>query len=284
VALPAALALLTLLGLMTAGAVAAVSLSQRTTRLRQDDELLSTTADLAAATVIAFPDSFGLADLPFGVPRTFAIPTPQPRRVTATVSVTRLEEILWITASANLIGFEHGQRRVALIARFPSPGRVPPAALVTPGEVSLAQGVVVTADGAGDPDCRDTMLVAHPSDSASYYLNAQQHALLDSSPLVHHVRTDTTIADGSFSGILIVDGSVSITGTFIMDGLLAARGRVDVTGSIEVHGALMAFASGPSAIHVAGGFVRYSPCPIGHVFRTLRPPRSLRHRTWLELL
>jgi hypothetical protein len=101
---------------------------------------------------------------------------------------------------------------------------------------------------------------------------------------VHHVRGDTVIVDGSFSGVLIVDGTATITGAFIMDGLLVARGRVDVTGSIEVQGALMAFASGPSAIHVAGGFVRYSPCPIGHVFRSLHPPRSLRHRSWLELL
>ena len=283
-ALPAALALLTLLGLMIVGAVASTWLSQRTTRLRQNDPLLTATADFAAATVIAASDSFGLAGLPYGVPRTFTIPTPPPARATATVVVTRLAgPLLWITAGAALTDLERGQRRIALIARFPSPGPVPSAALVTPGQVTLGAGVALSADSSGDPDCRAAALVAHPTDSASYYLTAPQLALLDPSTAVYHVRGDTTIADGSFSGILIVDGNVLITGAFDMNGLLVARGRVDVTGALAMNGALMAFAPGPSAIHVAGGFVRYSTCPIGHIFRTLGAPRPVRHRSWLEL-
>lgn len=284
IALPAALALLTLLGLLTVGAVVTTALTQRAARLRQNDDLLSATADFAATTVIASPDSFGLAALPFGLTRTFTVQSPQPDRIAVGVTVTRLPaQVLWITASATLTGPESGQRRSAMIALFPSPGPTPPAALVTPGQVALGDSVVVAVDSGGDPDCRDATQVAHPTDTASYYLTASQLALLDSSPVVHHVRGDTTIAGGSFSGLLIVDGNAFVTGDFFINGLLIARGRIDVAGSIAANGALMAFASGSSAIHITAGFVRYAPCPIGQVFRTLRPPRPVRRRNWLEL-
>jgi hypothetical protein len=285
-ALFAALALIVLLALLSAGAFAAIELSQRTTRLTQNDELLSTSADFAATTALTSARELGLADLPFGVTRTLALPAPAAERVTAAVAATRLRsEVVWIVADASLVGSETGHRRVALIARFGTPGPAPPAPIVARGQVVLGDSVQVSIESGGDADCRvaGAPLVAHPLDTAAYYLTPRQLSLLDSMPSVRHVRGDTTITSGSFEGVLIVDGSLTITGSFSVVGLVVARGTVTVTGTISVTGALAAFGSGASAIQVLGGTIRYNPCATARALRHAAGLRPVRSRGWSEL-
>src|SRR5262249_34500217 len=71
IALPSALALLGLLGLLMAGAVASTTIAQRATRMSLTDGSLSANADYALASALTEPATYGLADLPLGQARSF---------------------------------------------------------------------------------------------------------------------------------------------------------------------------------------------------------------------
>jgi len=118
-------------------------------------------------------------------------------------------------------------------------------------------------------------------------LAAWQRALVDSSPSIVHVLGDTTISGGTFDGVLVVDGNLTIRGSLAGTGLIIARGTIDVAlGSINLTGAMLSFATPPTgryAIDVADGIIRYSPCTILHAWRRSLSLRSVRHRGWAEV-
>ncbi|HEX4683008.1 MAG TPA: hypothetical protein VH277_09880 [Gemmatimonadaceae bacterium] len=276
-----------MIALLSAGAFAAITLSQRTARLAQNAAALAASADFALTTVLASPAKYALADLPFAVTRTFVVPPPAPH-VTTEVAATRLVSgLVWLVSDASLEAPQTGHRRVALIARFSTPGPSPPAPILTRGQAVLGDSVVVSAEtgAAGEADCRvvGAPLVAHPLDTAAYYLTARQLAMLDSMPSVRHVRGDTTISNGSFDGVMIVDGSVTVTGAFSIVGLLVARGTIMAGGTLDVTGALAAFGSGASAIQVLGGTIRYNPCATARALRHAAELRPVRSRGWSDL-
>src|SRR5215208_5858250 len=230
IALVIALALLTLLGLLIAGAFASSTLGERSSRLTQSDAQLAASGDYAINTVLGDPRSYGLADLPFGEARTFDVSIPNASGIRAVVSATRLRAgILWLVADVTMAGIDQGQRRVSVVARFPSLANIPPAGLVSGGNVIARESVVFVTDTSSDPDCTvlsiadvivapgatatvgdSTRVVVQSSaaDSASYFLTSRQLAAFDSAPTVVHARGDTTIG-GRFDGILIVDGSLT---------------------------------------------------------------------------
>jgi hypothetical protein len=282
IALVAALSLLALLGLLIAGAVASTAVAQRSVRLAVTEGMTSSAADYALATLLADPDTYGLADAPVGRPRTFSVASDA--NVSTTVVVTRLANgVLWLVADASVTGVDQGHRRVGLIARFPSIGALPASGVVSRGSASLGS-VEFSADSSGDADCARTPSApaVQATDSASLYLAHWQTAVLDSVPGVLRVRGDTTIVSGTFHGILLVDGSLTVTGNWSATGLIVARGPVRTTGNIEVVGALMSSAGG-SAIDVSAGRIRYAPCIVAREIRAAVPPRSVAGRAWAEL-
>jgi hypothetical protein len=308
IALLAALALLTLIALLIVGTVATTSLAQRSARLAQADAVLTSAADFALNSVMSDPATYRLADLPFGVPRTFFIAPPGSHGVSASVSATRLpSNVLWLVAQSTLAGLDQGQRRLNLVARFPSAGPLPSAAIMSRGGVSIGPDVTFLPDTSTEPGCNalpsvDVVLAPGASltggsarfatqqsanDSASYFLSARQLALLGGMPGVVHVRGDTAIAGGSFTGILIVDGALTITGPLTASGLLVAGGAVHATaGGFALTGALLSFAQpadGTPAIQLSGATIRYSACLLGHHFRFALAPRPVAGRSWAEL-
>ena len=124
-------------------------------------------------------------------------------------------------------------------------------------------------------------------DSATYYLTARQLALLRDGGRLVHVFGDTTIASGSFDGILIVDGALTIAGPFAATGLIVARGPIDASaGSFALVGALMSFAPknfGVAAIKFSGVTIRYSQCAVDRALRWAVSPRRVIQRSWVEL-
>ena len=68
VALFAALALMSVIALLVAGAAASTRASQRASRLARTDASLTTAADYALANVLADARGLGFADLPLGRP------------------------------------------------------------------------------------------------------------------------------------------------------------------------------------------------------------------------
>ncbi|MEO6877398.1 MAG: hypothetical protein ABI205_02880, partial [Gemmatimonadaceae bacterium] len=309
VALLAALAVLALIALLVVGSVATTVRAQRSSRLAHTDALLTAAADYALNSIVGDPTRYALVDLPFGQSQPFAFPSPGPESSSTTVNVTRLRSgVLWLVATSTLAGLDQGERRINLVARFPSVGALPGAAIVSRGEVSITADVLFASDSVADPDCSaptaaDIVVapsasvsgpgiarVAHlqsATDSAVYFITAGQIAALNNANAVVHVWRDTVIAGGSFTGILVVDGRLTISGPFAATGLLIALGPVDATaGGLTLNGTLMSFAAptdGSAAVTLAGASIRYGGCAISRAFRVAFPPRLVRGRSWAEL-
>lgn len=311
IALLAALALMALIALLVVGAQSTSSLAQRGARLAYGGALLTSAADYGLNTVLADPAGYGLAELPLGQARTWAVPFPAEPPVHLDVSATRLRGgLIWLVANASLAGLDSAQRRFNLIARFPALGAAPTAAIVSRGGVSIGHDVALSVDVAPEADCASPpvadVIVAPGAatggegaanvraaeqtlagDSASYFLTGGQVAALERGGNVRHVHGDTVIAGGSFDGILIVDGALTIAGPFIASGLIVARGRIDAhSGGLVMAGSLMSFARavpGMSAIDLASAAVRYSGCAVARSLRMAAPLRPVRQRSWAEL-
>jgi hypothetical protein len=306
IALIAALALMTLLGLLVVGAVGSVVASQRSTELARVDATLDAAADYALGTVLADPRGYALADLPLGRAHSYSIPLVDGG--SAAASATRLPGgVIWFVAALGAGDPDSARRTVSLVARFPSIGPVAPAAIVARGGVVATDAVTFRVDTASDVDCSERspfadVIVAPGSstslaagqraavssaagDSVSYLLTARQVAALDSAPPgpVVHVRGDTTISAGAFDGVLVVDGSVAVIGSFTLTGLLVARGSITAPSGLAVRGAIMAFESSQAAVRLTGGVIEYSPCQIARVLRRAVRPAPVRGRAWGEL-
>lgn len=309
IALFAALALMTLVALLVVGAQVTSSLAQQGLRFADAGELLTSAADYGLNTMLADPAEYGLADLPLGQAHTWVVPFPAGRPVRLDVAATRLRGgVLWLVANASIPGLDSAQRRFNLVARFPAVGTVPPAAVMSRGEVSIGRNVTVSIDVASEADCASPPVAdvvvapgvairgaenvrvaeqALAADSGSYYLTGGQAAALDRATNVRHVRGDTVIGGGSFDGILIVDGALTITGPFTASGVVVARGRIDAhAGGLVVVGTLMSFAptaAGTSAIDLASATVRYSGCAVARALRMAAPLTPVHQRSWAEL-
>lgn len=308
IALFAAVALMALIGLLVAGAVASSTIAQRSLRLSFTDAALTAAADYALNTILSDPRGFRLAELTLGERATFDIPIPDSKDAHVVVGVTRLSGgVLWLVADASSGDTDQGHRRMNLVARFPMVGAVPEAAIVARGNVHLGHDVLFHADTSHDPDCStgpaadvivapgavvtggDTsraLVRAVAADTATYYLTASQLAVLDGARTIIHVRGDTTITAGQLDGILIADGSVTVSGAYTVTGLIIARGRIEVLGGgFSLTGAMLSFenpATG-NAIELSDATIRYSSCSVAKALRVALAPRPVRQRSWAEV-
>jgi hypothetical protein len=306
VALAAALGLLALLGILIAGAVASSTAARRAVWLAQSDAVLAASADYALGSVLASWQESLLFDLPLGVPRTVESTIAQTVPVHVGVTTTRLpDDVLWIVGDAWTGGLDQGRRRFGLVARFSVPGGPPPAGIVARGGVSIGAGVLTSIDTSGEADCAagqgpnvivapsstwtttDSVRVsvdARAADSATYYLTSRQVASLDSAIGVRRVAGDTTIAGGSYQGILLVDGALRIAKPVVIVGLVIARGPIEASDSLRLTGAMLSFASSPqTAISLSSGTIDYAPCIVARELRRASPPRPVRERSWSEI-
>jgi hypothetical protein len=227
--------------------------------------------------------------------------------IVSEVGVTRVASgVLWIVGAASLKGDTTASRRVSLVARYPSIGRLPAAPIVTGGRVTLGAGVRFTADTSRDADCAvgsgasviiapggaaqvpsgvrvDTAALAR--DSATYFLTGPQVAALASASGVVRVAGDTTIEGGSLDGILVVGGSLTLRGTFAGSGLIIVRGAIDAADAVvTMRGALLAYAAPPNVSTIFTDLsVEYAPCVVARAVRVALPPRAVRLRSWAEL-
>jgi hypothetical protein len=286
VALVAALSLLALLGLLIVAAVAASSMSQRATRLSLTDGPLLDAADFAAAAVLADPSRFGLADLPLQRAQAFDVPLVASPGVVANVSATRLPfGAYWIVGESAMPDADAGHRRVGLLARTAWIARPPAAPFVARGSTTLSSDVVVLVDTAGEPDC--TVPTAPPpvqtADSSIVFAAPGQWAMLAAAPGVRLTSGDTTLNGGSFEGILMVVGDLTIDGPFDATGLIVARGRIRSTLGFPLTGARVSQANAAAAIDLHGATVRYAPCLVGLLLRRASPIVAVRPWRWTEL-
>ena len=305
IALLMALTLLALLGLAIAGGMAHTIASQRAATLSQNAASLDAAADRALATVLADANAYGVSTLRLGETRAFNLDVADMPQLSTTVSVTRLTGgVLWMVAAASSRADMAAGRRVNLVARFPTIGALPPAPIVTRGNLRLGDGVRFSVDSAQDADCAaapvpaaivapgatvrapsgirvDTTDVAR--DSATYYLTQAGLAALATAAGVVHAAGDTTIAGGTFEGILIVDGSLTLHGTFAVSGLIVVRGAIDATDAVvSARGALLSFNASNVSTILTDLSVEYAPCVVARVMRVALSPRVVRLRSWSE--
>ncbi|MFI5229056.1 MAG: hypothetical protein ACHQWU_08305 [Gemmatimonadales bacterium] len=305
IALVATLALMTVLGLLVVGAVGSVVVAQRGTELARAGALLDAAAGEAIGTLLADPVAYAMADLPLGRARAYSMSLIDGGA--AVVSATRLPGgVLWLVAAVGSSGPDSGRRTVNLVARFPSVGPIPTSGLVARGSVVASDGVAFTVDSTSDADCAPPSPASVPdvtvglgataslgagarsltsgaaADPFEYFLTASQLASLDSVGAVVHVRGDTTIAGGSFDGLLVADGSIVFTGAFALSGLMVARDSIISSGGLAVRGAAMAF-SAATAMRLAGATIEYAPCQIARALRRATRPAPVRGRAWAEL-
>lgn len=282
-ALVAVLALLAMLGLMVAGAISTTVLLQRGERMAARDAPLIAAADYAIGNIVGDATAFGLSDLSLGVRTEFDVAIPSAEVPSARVAVTRfLGNVYWIVArAADRVG--GAQRTIAVVARAGIAGVAPPTSLVARDGISVSAGVSLLADTATEVDCRATNSPAplQTADSTMLFARPAQRSALDSAPGVRRVAHDTAIAGGSYDGILIVDGDVTLGGGFALDGLLIASGAVHSVGSLRVDGAVVSGAmidiQGPGAV------VRYSPCVVARRLRRAARVTIARERGWAEV-
>lgn len=309
IALFAALALMAVIGLLVAGAVASSTIAQRSARLAHTDALLTMGGDYALGTVVADPARYGLADLEFGRAAALDVALPDAAGPHAVVTATRLRNgTVWLVAEVALSGLDTGRRRTNLVLQYPTIGPLPSAGIVARGSVRLGRDVRFVPDSATDPECSQlpaadvivapgavvtgesgarAMVSPAARDSIAYFLTAGQLAALGSRGQVVRVRGDTVISGGSFTGILVVDGSLDITGPFTAVGLIVASGQIRaLSGPIVVTGAILSFAlpaGSGAAIDLADATVQHSPCRIAQMLRRGLGPRAARARGWAEL-
>jgi hypothetical protein len=194
--------------------------------------------------------------------------------------------VVWLVAEARSSGEDGGARRANLIARFTTAGVPPTAALTARGSIALGADVVVTSDSAGDPDC--FAVPAGPTiqttDSAALFELGWQRAVLDSAPTVRRVRGDTVVAGGTFSGILLVDGTLTFDGPVDLTGLVIVGGGIRTLRSgLSLVGAMVSRSSSAAAIDVGGAVIRYSPCAVALALRRAAAVRPVRGRAWAEV-
>ena len=123
------------------------------------------------------------------------------------VTVTRVAaEIFWVVAEARADG--GGRRQENLIFR----ARLPAAASL------VADSTNVTTLG----------FVVIDSLAASADAQLAAGSILVASDGVVHIRGDATITGGSATGVLIVDGRLTVTGALSYEGVIVARGGISV--------------------------------------------------------
>ena len=303
----AALALMAIVGLLIGATLASSTLAERSTRLTRTDAELTAAADLAVNTVLGEARARGLASLPLGQAVVFT-DVPADGRVSASVSATRLpRDVLWLVGDARTP--DGGSHRVNVVARWHVVGAAPSSPLVARGNIRLGSSVTFATDTTGDTDCavrapNPTVLLGpgatlttvdtvparvdrRAADSSTYLLATGQRVVLDTMPGVVRVRGDTVVYGGLFDGVMLVDGSLTIAGSWSGTGILVVRDSIDARmGTLNFTGAVMAFSapqSGGFSMDIVAATIRYSPCIISRALRGAARLRPVGQRSWSEI-
>ncbi len=85
---------------------------------------------------------------------------------------------------------------------------------------------------------------------------------------------------GRGQGVLIVNGDLTINGTFAYDGLILVKGNLKANGTLDVFGAVMV--QGTTDILGNANF-SYSACAVSNAFAGLSTPARTKQRSWAQM-
>lgn len=165
----------------------------------------------------------------------------------------------------------------------------PEMALVAGGSVALGQGA--TIDGAIDSGATGSRLtgdldLARVAALADLTIAGGRYGTLPVAPGdgVLHIEGDVELGGGSGSGVLLVDGDLTVTGPLTFRGVVLVRGELVVSGSATLsshfYGSVVTFmrATGDSSLRVT-----YSKTLIDNVLSRFGTPDRLPSRSWTSL-
>ncbi|AMW04083.1 hypothetical protein [Gemmatimonas phototrophica] len=89
------------------------------------------------------------------------------------------------------------------------------------------------------------------------------------------------LSNGRGQGVLLVNGSLKITGNFAFVGLIVVRDELDIAGNMSLHGAAMSRnANGTGTRFRGNATMAYSRCAVDQAFSSLATPVRTKQRAW----
>jgi len=190
-------------------------------------------------------------------------------------SVRRLSSDLFLVARGHL----------GLLVQL-EPVAFPAAALVSGGSVSLDAGAAI--DGAIDSGATGSLVgdldLNRVAALADVRLPGGRYVPEPAGELVVHIQGDAEIPEGDGSGVLLVDGNLTIDGPLVFRGVVVALGELVVSGSgpakSHLYGSVVTFigARGDSCLSIT-----YSKQIIDSALARFGRPEKLRSRSWVRL-
>ena len=323
VALIAALMLLSLLALMTAGGFAAAVAVRRAGSAARAQAAVMTDADGAIGSVVANWFPLGLSQLALGQTATQVMAGSN--ATSDSVSITRLpSNVFWIVASASTDFPERARRRENLILRLPPLRTAPGAAFTSMGNVGVGAAVKLdrdTAVQAGVP-CGNSganvmlapgaSLFAEPGGSIASIVSSNQTAAGDTTTYEllpqgwssFVARRSTSYQPGARvtlttqpilygTGDLVVDGGsgqglLLVQGNLTIDGPTQFRGLIVARGGITITAATdvtgaVMSVGSGSVVSLQNVSIHYSACAVAAVVAAASAPRPAVGRSWVEM-
>jgi len=317
-ALAAALAIISLLGILAVATLAVTTRLRQGLSLAERDQALAGAASAALTAPIRDWRTRSLSSMAIGETRAFALTATD---LPATASVTRLgDELFWIVGEA--LAVDGSRRRENLIVRLTLPAPASLAGLALYGDATLSRSFAVdSAAGSGCSPSAD--LTMRPGASLSSVdgplssfrlardgiLADSAHALgLDAAMIdalsraadltvsagssivigsgITHATGDLTLTGGSASGILIVDGALTIAGPVAFAGVAIARElRITASGSELKGGVRVAPGYGHGGSVAAPTGLRLVPdaCAVQSALIASVRPHPVAGRRWVEM-
>jgi hypothetical protein len=299
-----------------------------TTRFEQRSSLAVRSAGLdvgagyAAATTLVEWRRWSLTSMPVGSVR--GISMDAPGNLSARAEVTRLgPELFWISGEA--VALDGARRRESLVVRLAVPKLDSVGALTVAGDLRLTGELVIARSpsaGCGDmladlviapgssivstsgpvPSMRIVRDTAAANPAKLMRVGALDVAGLMSSPDrvigpgavvpppsgIVHATGDLILTEGQASGVLLVDGRLTLAGPVSFTGLIIARdGIVAPDDGSAVTGAIRAgsgsVSSGPAASFGGSFVLRVDACAMQDAVASVLIPRAVAGRRWAEL-
>jgi hypothetical protein len=169
------------------------------------------------------------------------------------------------------------------------PPSFPEAGLVSGGHVTLGPGAII--DGVVDSLASGSRLIgdldlSRVARAAELTLPGGNYGSLPSAPAggVIHIQGDAELGGGDGSGVLLVDGNLTVVGPLTFSGVVLVRGALAVSGvdasSTHLYGSVVTFirATGDSSM-----LITYSKVITHNVLSRFGTPQMLRRMSWTRL-
>jgi len=111
-------------------------------------------------------------------------------------------------------------------------------------------------------------------------------ACRDYFPIIHAKGSSSNLklSSGTGQGLLFVDGNLELAGGFSFTGPIVVRGTVTTSGTNTVRGALAAAnVSGGTNSVLGTALISYSSCAVNKALENAIPPKRIVERAWMEV-